>query len=254
MGRTNPNRLTHIPGACLDVNNDVSEPRPLVVDACPAPPTADSPTIEKTHGSGVNSLEILIVDDCVPFCRTAARLVRRLGHKAEVAHRLAEARSRLALSPGFDIVLVDLKLPDGWGASLLDILGAATPKPIVVVVSGYLDAETALDIAGRCDLTVPKPLACPTILKLVETVTKLRARPLVGAWLRDRYRLSGQEIAVVETASGGKTIKATAAALQCRPCTVIGYWRRVFKKMGCHSQREVLAVVHARTESGGVPT
>jgi len=63
------------------------------------------------------------------------------------AHTLAEARALMALRAP-DIVLADLRLPDGSGADLLEGLeGTAVPE--LVLITGHASVETAVDVLRR---------------------------------------------------------------------------------------------------------
>ena len=61
----------------------------------------------------------LIVEDDADSARMMAALVINEGYSAATAQSLRDARRQLALQPP-DLVLLDLRLPDGSGMSLLD--------------------------------------------------------------------------------------------------------------------------------------
>lgn len=78
---------------------------------------------------------ILIVDDDVPFYRAAAELLadrgfRVVGHAATGHDAVIQCRR---LVP--DAILLDVRLPDGHGASLVDELRAGPRPPRVVLTS-----------------------------------------------------------------------------------------------------------------------
>ncbi|MFK7896350.1 MAG: response regulator transcription factor [Myxococcota bacterium] len=77
---------------------------------------------------------ILAVEDCV---ESAALISRALsGHRLEVATTLSHARSLLDVHPDtFDLVLLDLELPDGDGLGLASELsnGERQPTPFIVL-------------------------------------------------------------------------------------------------------------------------
>jgi PAS domain S-box-containing protein len=61
---------------------------------------------------------------------------------------LAEARQRLDRED-FDLVILDLGLPDGCGASLLPMLAESTPQiPVVLFSATDIDADIARDVAA----------------------------------------------------------------------------------------------------------
>ena len=55
------------------------------------------------------------------------------------------------------------------------------------------------------------------------------------------YRLSPQETRLVLLAVREVPNKQTADKLGCGECTVRTHWHRIFKKVGCTSQRDLLA-------------
>ncbi|MBO3736151.1 response regulator transcription factor [Actinoplanes sp. NEAU-H7] len=84
------------------------------------------------------------------------------------AESLAAARSRLATGR-FDLILLDLNLPDGNGLSLArELAGHSPPKPHVVAVTASVlpqDQKAALD-AG-CDDFLDKPYAAADLVATV---------------------------------------------------------------------------------------
>ncbi len=90
---------------------------------------------------------VLVVDDDRGFAEGLKRLVEAEGFKVTSASSLAEARA-LILQRAPDIVLADLRLPDGSGADLLDGLqGIRTPE--LVLITAHASVETAVDVLRR---------------------------------------------------------------------------------------------------------
>lgn len=181
---------------------------------------------------------VLVVDDEICFARSVGRFLAADGHEVRVAGTLAEARDALASVP-FNVVVLDLFLPDGYGSQLLPELKACAPPPQVVVVSGFLTSERAIALFGECALTVPKPVATEGIQTIV---TKLASAPAdtITVFCRS-HRLSGRESELVYLAYAGVENKDVAARLSCSYNTIGTYWKRIFEKTGCRSQRSVLA-------------
>ncbi len=85
---------------------------------------------------------ILIIDDDESLRDLLAAIVRRLGHEAREASTLAEGLS-LAGRPEYDVVLLDMFLPDGDGLNLLPRFLARPDPPEVLVITGRGDADSA---------------------------------------------------------------------------------------------------------------
>jgi signal transduction histidine kinase len=100
----------------------------------------------------VGSLTVLVVEDNPVGARLTQEMLRRLGHRSELAGSLGEAR-RLLGRGVFDVVLLDLRLPDGLGLELIPSLSRD-----LRVVAVTANAEER----GRClqdgaHLFLPKP-------------------------------------------------------------------------------------------------
>jgi DNA-binding NtrC family response regulator len=101
-------------------------------------------------GSGLKSRlppRALIVDDDPGFLLGLAELVRREGFAVASASSLKDAREQITLQAP-DILLVDLRLPDGSG---LDLLEAFEPHaaPEVLLITASASVETAVDALRR---------------------------------------------------------------------------------------------------------
>ncbi len=68
--------------------------------------------------------------------------------RVEGVTRLADALERLEKG-GFDVVLLDLSLPDGRGLEAFDKMHQAAPGSLILVLSGLTDEETARQAVER---------------------------------------------------------------------------------------------------------
>jgi len=80
-------------------------------------------------------MQVLLVDPDDSFATRAGRAFKSMNGRAILgrAHTLAEARARLAAAP-HDVVIADLRLPDGSATELLNSDGDKAGYPIVVLV------------------------------------------------------------------------------------------------------------------------
>lgn len=103
---------------------------------------------------------ILVVDD-EPDLRTLYELtLLREGYKVETAATLKEAREQLGAQK-FDVLISDMRLPDGFGMELLQDLRDQQRKERCVVMTAYGSAENAVEAlrAGAFDyMTKPVDL------------------------------------------------------------------------------------------------
>jgi len=91
---------------------------------------------------------ILIIDDDFEVCETMESLITRLTHQCDAAHTLEEGL-RLARANEYDVVFLDVRLPDGNSLDMLpDIMALPTP-PEVIILTGKGDPDGAeLAIVG----------------------------------------------------------------------------------------------------------
>ena len=108
----------------------------------------------------LKSAQILVVDD-EPDLRTIYELtLLREGYRVETAGSLAEALAHLN-ERSFEVLITDMRLPDGLGLALIQQIKAQQRKERCVVITAYGSAENAVESlkAGAFDyLTKPVDL------------------------------------------------------------------------------------------------
>jgi CheY-like chemotaxis protein len=97
---------------------------------------------------------------------TAAQLVR-LGHVVVVAERASEAEA--ALHEPFDVVVVDLQLPDGDGWDVARAVASRAPGTPVVLLTGWggivaADAAHARGVRG----VILKPITLDKLSRAID--------------------------------------------------------------------------------------
>lgn len=86
---------------------------------------------------------LLIVDDDEPFLRRLARAMEKRGFEPETAGSVAAGRAiATARPPAYAIV--DLRLEDGNGLDVVEVLREKRPNSRVVVLTGYGAIATAV--------------------------------------------------------------------------------------------------------------
>ncbi len=100
---------------------------------------------------------ILVVDDEPVIQELISAFVERSGYRCDVAGSLSEIRSLLEKN-GYDIIFLDLRLPDGSGISILGEGGIIPQETIVVIITGQQNLETAIQaIRGGTYDYITKP-------------------------------------------------------------------------------------------------
>ncbi|HVO23999.1 MAG TPA: sigma-54 dependent transcriptional regulator [Candidatus Margulisiibacteriota bacterium] len=147
---------------------------------------------------------LLIVDDEAVLARTLVKLFSRLGFEAHHAAAIGEADRIVAATP-VDVVLLDLRLPDGSGLDLLDTLLTADADLPVIMMTAYgsvADAVHAMQRGARD--YVQKPFELDEIrLKVEHALRGARQRREISY-----YRERG--------AAAGAILGASAAAERLR--------------------------------------
>lgn len=93
-------------------------------------------------------LKVLIVDDDQTIRSTLAEAVSTWGYRTFEAASLAETLA-LVHSERPDALLLDVKLPDGSGISILEQLKARLPELVIIVITGYVAHNDAFEAGLR---------------------------------------------------------------------------------------------------------
>ena len=91
---------------------------------------------------------ILIIDDDENMCQSLSHVVRRAGHEAACSRNLTQGWERAAAGE-FDVIFLDVRLPDGNGLELLPRLQGLPVQPEVIIMTGFGDSQGA-ELAIRC--------------------------------------------------------------------------------------------------------
>lgn len=103
-------------------------------------------------------MRLLIVEDNARLATLMARLLGEAGHAVDVAATLDEAHEAIALIV-YDVVVLDLSLPDGDGRDIINVLRRRKMNTLVIVVTARGDLVSRVQAlnAGADDYIV-KPV------------------------------------------------------------------------------------------------
>lgn len=128
----------------------------------------------------MNPLRILLVEDHDESRLALDRLLRMSGHSAALAASAAEARSLTASEP-FQILLIDLGLPDGSGIDLLRDLRSNSNAPALALTAfGEEWFASSCVEAGFCGWLV-KPVVFDDLLLAIDSAVRGTTPPLLAA-------------------------------------------------------------------------
>jgi DNA-binding NarL/FixJ family response regulator len=213
-----------------------------------AAPTED----ERDQVSGPRT-RVLVVDDHVVFGQLVSRALSQEADLTCVgtASSLSEAR-RLCAALRPDVVLMDVRLPDGDGVDATAGLIAGNPDVRVVVLSAFIDADlmrrasragaTALlakdgeldDLLHAIRSAEPGSLAVNP--RLLHQLVRESERPSPGPDLTQRER------EVLQRLADGSDLTLIAREMCISVHTCRGHVKSVLSKLGVHSQLPAVVV------------
>jgi two-component system sensor histidine kinase/response regulator len=91
---------------------------------------------------------ILVVDDEVGIRQGCSRVLQPLGYVVDLAATFSEARDKLE-SGHYDLVLLDVMMPDGQGVDLLEPILSRDPETVPVIITGFATVELAVEAIRR---------------------------------------------------------------------------------------------------------
>src|SRR5262245_1065379 len=139
----------------------------------------------------------------------------------------------------FDVLLVDLKLPDGESIPLIEVAVELDPWPVVVAITAFLDDAYALTFTRLGALYVPKPIGDKNLSELMDLVEQRRS-DFPSRYARAR-RLSARETEALRHTLKGLTWEETSKEMGVGVSTIKTMWRRIFKKTGMTSQQKLVS-------------
>jgi two-component system response regulator HydG len=122
-------------------------------------------------------VKILIIEDDAAFNALLKTWLSKAGYKAESVLSAGEAMKTIQARV-YDIVLLDLRLPDTEGLTLLKWIREISPDSVVFMMTGYADIHTAVQAIrlGAADY-LEKPVDPVMLKEKIEEVIKKKDRP-----------------------------------------------------------------------------
>nr|WP_315398382.1 sigma-54 dependent transcriptional regulator [uncultured Duganella sp.] len=134
---------------------------------------------------GVRSPRVLVVDDEADLRELLELTLLKMGLDVDSAGTLGEARALLAAARqehrDYQLVLTDMRLPDGLGLELVREVGAACRNTPVAVVTAFGSADNAVVAlkAGAFDY-ISKPVALDQLRLMVRSALRLNTEAAPG--------------------------------------------------------------------------
>jgi DNA-binding NarL/FixJ family response regulator len=206
----------------------------------------------QSHISGA-ATRVLVVDDHVVFAQLVSRALSQEADLTCVgtASSLSEARRMCAaLKP--DVVLMDVRLPDGDGVDATADVVAADSDVRVVVLSAFIDADL-MRRASRAGATalLAKDGELDDLLHAIrsaETGSLAVSPRLLHQLVRESERpspgpdLTQREREVLQRLADGSDLTLIAREMCISVHTCRGHVKSVLAKLGVHSQLQAVVV------------
>ena len=120
-----------------------------------------------------DKITVIVVEDNIVYCEFVCNLLAREGFRTVQAYRLAAARKLLQQASDGDIVLSDLRLPDGNGIDLLRWMRKEGLVQPFIIMTDYAEVHTAVESMklGSLDY-IPKLLVEDKLVPLLRNIQK----------------------------------------------------------------------------------
>jgi len=167
------------------------------------------------------SYNILVIDDDA-FMRDAChQTLTKHGHNVSLAKTGHEGLVLLE-KWSFDLILLDLKMPDEDGLLILAKIKDVDPEAIVVMISGHGSIETAVTAIklGAFDF-IAKPFTPEELLELVHRVLKSRQLTIENLYLKQRLKQELQNTEIISTSAAMEKVKVIVAVVATTESTVL---------------------------------
>ena len=124
----------------------------------------------------MDKTRIIVVEDNIVYCEFVCNLLAREGFRTVQAYHLSTAKKLLQQASDGDIVVSDLRLPDGDGIDLLRWMRKEGMTQPLIIMINYAEVHTAVESMklGSLDY-IPKQLVEDKLMPLLHTILKERS-------------------------------------------------------------------------------
>jgi FixJ family two-component response regulator len=120
---------------------------------------------------GEGGLRLLLLDDDEELCVNMATILREAGYRVKTFHRGLDLLGEARLG-GFDVAVIDLRLPDLDGLEVLRRLREVDPVAGTMVLSGAATLEDAVEaLNAGADTFLLKPVEARDLLHKLGAIT-----------------------------------------------------------------------------------
>lgn len=214
-------------------------------------------------------LKVMIVDDHEVVREGLRSLLNRRSGMRVVAEAGTVARAvELALKERPDVVVMDVRLPDGSGVEACREIRAQLPDTRLIMLTSYADDEAVFaSILAGASAYLLKQTRGQQLAEAVEAVARGESLldPQVTRRVMDQMRnmasqphgdkhsqLTEQEYKILTLIAEGKTNREIAAEIYLSDKTVKNYVSSILSKLNLRRRSEAAAYIARRTPPGRV--
>ncbi len=138
--------------------------------------------------------KIIVLEDDAILRMNLEQQLRNRRYDVAAAETIAEAQDYLSRD-NFDLILLDIHLPDGDGTDLLKAIQQRPQKPLAVMVTGFASVESAVDCMknGAFDYLI-KPFSAEQLTLTLKRAEEFTQLVRVSRLLSQDSEESGQEL------------------------------------------------------------
>jgi two-component system response regulator HydG len=119
---------------------------------------------------------ILIVEDDTAIIKSFKDILQSEGYSVDSAETGREAIQK-SKAQFYNLVLLDIKLPDMEGTKLLTTMHETSPKMVKIMITGYPSLENAVEALNMgADAYIMKPVKPEKLLALIEEKLKKQSQ------------------------------------------------------------------------------
>jgi len=121
---------------------------------------------------------ILIVDDDPSIRKVLAAILEEKGYNVETVDT-GEKAIRKSKAEFYNLVLIDIRLPDMEGIELLTRMNQTMPAMVRIMITGYPSLQNAVEALNRgADAYIIKPLNIDHALSVIESLLQKQRESL----------------------------------------------------------------------------
>lgn len=166
---------------------------------------------------------VLVIDDERSVCITCQRILEADGHRVDYVLNGTEG-IRMAIEGDFDLILLDLKIPDISGMEVLENIKRERPETFVIIITGYATIQTSIEAIKKGAFNyVPKPFTPEELSVAVSNALKTRAMQDENRYLRQELGRLKDKTGIVGRSKAIEDLKRQIVKIAYSNYTVMVY-------------------------------